>query len=104
MSFRALLVVVLLGACAGPDDPIDVRLLAPDAAIDAPLPDACVETPSDGCCALLPDTSAVIACSIEGQPPEACGVIACRRADCSTLKLNYCVPPADAGPDARSGE
>lgn len=104
MRFCPLLVLLL--AC-GPDDPIDLTVVPPDAAIDARPPDACVAEPTRGCCELLPDQSAVIGCITADLPPDSCGVVVCKQRDCTNVPVHYCsLPPSDAGTDAppRSAE
>ena len=87
---RLLLLACLVG-CVGEDEP-EVRTLAPDASIDSPPVDACTQEPSRGCCDLLPDADAVIACSSQGMNPGECGVIVCHAADCTRSALSFCVP------------
>jgi hypothetical protein len=89
------LCVIVLAGCFGESEPRPdggVHLITVDAATDSAPADACVSEPSAGCCDLMPDVDAVIACSTQGMNPGECGVAVCFAADCTRAALSFCVP------------
>jgi len=90
-SMRSLaLVLVLLAACL-PDAPV-VTLpdAATDASIDAPTDATCVPPAQTGCCAAMPDESAVQACALHEAEPGICGVVVCVTQQCTAAKIHFC--------------
>lgn len=90
--------VALLALAACGTSSARIITLEPDAALDAhpcvPPTDA-----SAGCCALMPDVSAVAVCVTAQLRAGECADLFCQALDCSLTEVPACGASGDAGVD-----